>query len=161
MGELLSTGGKAAHGDLAGAGAGAELVRAGRGFSDGERAFSAAAFCACCLSTLAPTFSTTALGPTLLANWGGMALEGPSWELARVDGSKGCFSAGAGVTSVDASVVFVPSFHSIVSGAQSSSSSSISAHLASLPSPSACSREVRWMPYCCLSSSSVRCLVDG
>src|SRR6266516_7776917 len=48
----------------------------------------------------------------------------------------------------------------MVSGAQSSSSSSMSAHFDSLPSPSAWILDVIWMPYCCLSSSSVRCLVD-
>lgn len=52
----------------------------------------------------------------------------------------------------------MPSFHSMVSGTQSSSSSSISAHLASFPSPSACKRVARCMPYCCFSSSSVNCL---
>ena len=72
-----------------------------------------------------------------------------------------CSSARMAAESFCDSVILVPSFHSIVSGAQSSSSSSISAHLDSLPSPSACSRVARWIPYCCLSSSSVKCFCAG
>jgi hypothetical protein len=56
---------------------------------------------------------------------------------------------------------FVPSIHCTVSGAQSSSSSSISAHFASFPASSACSRVARWIPYCCFSSSSVNCFGGG
>lgn len=68
-----------------------------------------------------------------------------------------CFSkadivVGFGVSA--SSVTFVPSFHSIVSGGtQLSSSSSISAHLASLLS-SVCRRSAIWIPTL-LSSSSV------
>ncbi len=143
IGETLSTGGREDQGDLAGEGAGAAFVSRAGVLSLGDRTFSLAAFWACCRSALAPSFKTVAFGPTLLANCGGLGLTGSSWWQGRgITSELGC-SAVAGGSSEAASVVFVPSFHSIVSGAQSSSSSSMSAHLASLLSASACNLEVR------------------
>jgi hypothetical protein len=60
-----------------------------------------------------------------------------------------------------ATVDLVPSIHSTVSGAQSSSSSSMSAHLDSFPFSSADSLVAMWIPYCCFNSSSVNCLGGG
>ena len=70
-------------------------------------------------------------------------------------------STGGGWFSAAVTVDFVPSIHSTVSGAQSPSSSSISAHLASFPASSIGRRVARWIPYCCLSSSSVYCFGGG
>jgi hypothetical protein len=60
IGDTLSTGGKGAHGDLDGTGAGLLDVRVGFSFGplDAARAFLA------CLSALAPSLRTVAFGPT-------------------------------------------------------------------------------------------------
>jgi hypothetical protein len=137
-GETLSTGGKAAHGDLDGAGAGAVFEERSEGFSEGLLACKLVAFCACCLSALAPSFKTTALGPTELINCGAGAFEeATGLGFSAVSTGVAGFCATSGTTSTGVNVLFVPSFHSMVSGAQSSSSSSMSAHFASFPSPSA------------------------
>lgn len=52
-------------------------------------------------------------------------------------------SGGGNLLSGTAPEDFVPSIHCTVSGAQSSSSSSMSAHFASLPASSACRRVAR------------------
>jgi len=53
---------------------------------------------------------------------------------------------GIGASSACGKVIFVPSVHSIDSGAQSSSSSSISAQFACFPGSSDWSRVARWIP---------------
>lgn len=157
IGATLSTGGKDAQGDLTGA------VVAGFdtnvGFSDGV------------FKTRPPGFgraadrgfNTVAFGPAVVVGFccvGGLDLFSSSMR-AFSAAAAASSSASTAAASFEVRVILVPSFHSIVSGAQSSSSSSMSAHFASLPSPSACSLVARCMPYCCLSSSSVKCLGVG
>lgn len=81
-GEILSTGGRTAHGDLAGVGA-RPLDEDSTILSVGPREESMAAFWASCLSALAPSFRTVAFGPTELVNWGADAL----------GGAVGCFAS--------------------------------------------------------------------
>ena len=89
----------------------------------------------------------------------GAAVGFPLMSLFASAFAVGLETAGAGswIFSVD----FVPSTHVTASGAQSSSSSSISAHLDSLPPSSLCKRFAKWIPYCCFNSSSVNCLGGG
>ena len=70
-------------------------------------------------------------------------------------------SGASGASSACGSVIFVPSVHSIDSGAQSSSSSSISAQFACFPGSSDCSLVAKCIPYRCLSSSSVNLFGSG
>lgn len=154
-GETLSTGGKVAQGDLLG---GAGLVE-----PDGTLSFVPldeilAAFA--CRSALAPSLSTVGFGPTDVVGLGAAILEISRTAVGSDTGAScgSCWSSsGGGCGSLCwVRVTLVPSVHSMVSGAQSSSSSSISAHFASDPPPSSWIRDVIWMPYCCFNSSSVK-----
>ena len=156
-GGILSIAGRGAHGDFAGVAdagfetsvgfsAGAFSTRGDPGFAWRERGLSTVAF-----------GPTDVVGFFSAAAFASFAFFSSSSRILAA-ASAACCSASNAAESFWESFILVPSFHSIVSGAQSSSSSSISAHLASLPSPSACILVARWIPYCCLSSSSVRCL---
>ena len=156
-GGTFSTGGKGAHGDLVGVGA--EGFATSVGFSEGVFRTSPPDF-GCAAER---GFNTVAFGPTVVEGFccaASLALASSSWRSFSTI-ALACSSASRAAGSFCDSVIFVPSFHSIVSGAQSSSSSSISAHLDSLPSASAWSLVARCMPYCCLSSSSVKCFGAG
>lgn len=97
---------------------------------------------------------TLVLGALVAAGAAGLGASATGSGFARIIGFGGS-SIGCGWFSVTDDLV--PSIHSTVSGAQSPSSSSMSAHLASFPASSMGKRVARWMPYCCLSSSSVYC----
>lgn len=121
-----------------------------------------------CFSAFAPSRSTVGFGPTDVVGFGiGLAVsfkdEGCSTRGRDSFGSDGGLTSGPGCCGGSAlfRFVFVPSVHSIVSGAQSSSSSSISAHLPSVAPASSWMRDVMWIPYCCFSSSSVKCFEGG
>jgi hypothetical protein len=136
MGAALSTGGKGAHGDFTGVG-GPGGFATNVGFS------------------LAPFKTSPALPPNPLGFTVGEAeacVGAGDFGLA-VSAAFASFSVagtgsgdGAGASSACGSVIFVPSVHSIDSGAQSSSSSSISAQLACLPGSSDWSLVARWIP---------------
>lgn len=150
-GATFSTGGREAHGDLTGVGA--EGFATSVGFSENPFRTSPPVLG----RPTDPTFKTVAFGPIVLVGLdaGTSGFAASSWANFAAEAAA-CSSANAALVSVCGRVIFVPSFHSIVSGAQSSSSSSISAH-ASLPSPSAWSLVARCIPYCCFNSSSVKC----
>jgi hypothetical protein len=160
MGETFSTGGNVAHGDF---------FSEARGFATSV-GFSGCPFrmrlvlpvggCTC-----APGFKIVLVPPVALAFGGFAATAGAGLDTSGI--VSGAFkivfgsSTGGSSFSTTAPDDFVPSIHCTVSGAQSSSSSSISAHFASFPDSSACRRVARWIPYCCLSSSSVNCFGGG
>ena len=155
IGGTLSTGGNCAQGDLTGVGA--EGFETRDGFSDGVLRTSPPVFgCAADRG-----FNTVAFGPTVVVDFCNrvFAFSSASWRCLASSAAACSAASMAALFAVRS--IFVPSFHSIASGAQSSSSSSISAHFASFPSPSACKRVARCMPYCCLSSSSVKCFCVG
>lgn len=156
-GGTFSTGGNDAQGDLTGAGAAGFATSVG--LSDGV--FKTSPPDLGCAAERG--FNTVAFGPTVVVGFccaDNLDLFSSACRSFAIKAAA-CSSARMAAESFCDSVILVPSFHSIVSGAQSSSSSSISAHLDSLPSPSACSRVARCMPYCCLSSSSVKCFCAG
>ena len=133
MGGTLSTAGKGAQGDFTGVGAAG--LDTNVGFSDGFGVVLVIVLtCAA-----EPSLSTVAFGPTVVSFCIGDLEVDPS-GFSSFSGSAGASVALGGGSFCDR-LIFVPSFHSIVSGAQSSSSSSISAHFASLLSPSSCGRE--------------------
>ena len=143
-------GGIGAQGDLAG---GAGLVDDGAVFSLlGPLAERVAVLD--CRSALAPSLRTVGFGPidvTGFAMYFGVSLAA---GICSTGGNGSCVSAvliAIGCEAVRAGAgwgcslfrsVLVPSFHSMVSGAQPSSSSSISAHFDSVPPPSSCILEV-------------------
>ena len=83
-----------------------------------------------------PSLRTVAFGPTLVGFEDAYFAEPPSILFSSLLTGSPRASGLLGVGSICERLIFVPSFHSMVSGAQSSSSSSMSAHLASFPSPS-------------------------
>ena len=96
-----------------------------------------------------PILKTVAFGPTELRGLARVVFGfSASTSFSVIDEAVLLSSRGVGGTSTGAKLVLVPSVHSMVSGAQSSSSSSMSAHFASLPSPSSCNLDAREMPYC-------------
>lgn len=156
-GGTFSTGGNDAHGDLKGAAAAGFATNVGLS----EGVFNTRPPGLGCAAERG--FNTVAFGPTVVVGFCCADILDLFSSTSRSFAIKAaaCSSARMAAESFCDSVILVPSFHSIVSGAQSSSSSSISAHLDSLPSPSACSRVARCIPYCCLSSSSVKCFCAG
>ena len=156
-GGSFSTGGNDAHGDLTGAGAAGFATNVGLS----EGVFRTSPPDLGCAAERG--FNTVAFGPTVVVGICCADILDLFSSACRSFAIKAaaCSSARMAAESFCDSVILVPSFHSIVSGAQSSSSSSISAHLDSLPSPSACNRVARCIPYCCLSSSSVKCFCAG
>ena len=156
-GGTFSTGGRDAHGDLTGAGAAGFATRVGLS----EGVFKTRPPGLGCAAERG--FNTVAFGPTVVMGFccaNIFALFSSACRSFSIIATA-CSSARMAAGSFCDNEILVPSFHSIVSGAQSSSSSSMSAHFDSLPSPSACNRVARCMPYCCLSSSSVKCFCTG
>ena len=156
-GVIFSTGGNDAQGDRTGADAAGFATSVGLS----EGVFKTSPPDLGCAAERG--FNTVAFGPTVVVGFccaDNLALCSSACRSFAINAAA-CSSARMAAESFCDRVILVPSFHSIVSGAQSSSSSSISAHLDSLPSPSACSRVARCMPYCCLSSSSVKCFCAG
>lgn len=149
----MSTGGSGAHGDLTGVGGpGGFATRVG---------FSLAPF-----STRPARPEPNTLGFTVgeAEAWVGagdfgFAASKPFTSRNAGDGDGS--GAGGGASSACGRVIFVPSVHSIDSGAQSSSSSSMSAQFACLPGSSDCSLVAKCIPYRCFSSSSVNRLGSG
>ena len=130
-GGTLSTGGSDAHGDLTGVGAVGLETR--DGFSEGVfKTRPPVLGCA-----LERGFSIVALGPTVVVGFCGTFFALASSSRRLFSSSAAACSAAIAAALFAVRSIFVPSFHSIASGAQSSSSSSISAHFASLPSLSA------------------------
>jgi len=121
-GATFSTGGKGAHGDLTGVG--------GPGGLATRVSFSEAP-----LSTSPARPDPNPLGFTVgdeaaCAGAGDLGFVASTFLAAWTAGMGVGSLGGAGVSSACGRVIFVPSVHSIVSGAQSSSSSSISAQFA-------------------------------
>lgn len=156
MGETFSTGGSGAHGDFFSEASGLATNVGFSGWPLSTKLDFPVAGCAC-----APGFKIVFVPPVTLGLGVFAAATGAGFGVsATVTGAFAIVlgsSAGGGSFSAAAPDDFVPSIHCTVSGAQSSSSSSMSAHFASFPASSAWRRVARWMPYCCLSSSSVNC----
>jgi hypothetical protein len=148
IGATLSTGGNGAHGDLTGVG--------GPGGFATNVGFSVAPF-----RTKPALPDPNVLGFTVgeadaCVGAGDLGFTA-SITFARIGAGSGV----GGASSACGRVIFVPSVHSIVSGAQSSSSSSISAQFACLPGSSDCSLVAKCIPYRCFNSSSVNRFGSG
>jgi hypothetical protein len=120
MGGAFSTGGRGAHGDFTGVG-GPGGFATNTGFSDVP------------LSTR-PLPVPPTIPPSFIVDVGASGAGDAGFGVGFVDvtGGVGLGGSGAGSSTCWGRVILVPSVHSIVSGAQSSSSSSISAQFACL-----------------------------
>jgi hypothetical protein len=151
-GDALSTFGIGAQGDLTGVGgAGGFATRVG---------FSGAPF----RTKLLPVANVLSfVGAGTPGGAGDRDFGGTALFSFAMEAGAGAGEAGAGdvlCSSICGIAIFVPSVQVIASGAQSSSSSSISAQLFCPLASSDCSRLAIWMPYF-LSSSSVNFLGSG
>lgn len=145
IGPALSTGGSGAHGDLTGVGGPGGLAT-NVGFSEAPLRINPLPE----LDDIPPSFTVDDAD----GGAGDFGLE-TSVAVGKLAVTGSGFGGIGAASSACGSEIFVPSVHSIDSGAQSSSSSSISAQFACLPGSSDCSLVAKCMPYCCLSSSSV------
>ena len=150
IGATLSTGGNGAHGDLTGVGGpGGFATNVGL--------------------SVAPFRTKPALPePNVLGFTVGEAEADPcvgagdlGFTASTTFTGIGAGSGVGGDSSACGKAIFVPSFHSIACGAQSSSSSSISAQFACLPGSSDCSLVAKCIPYRCFNSSSVNRFGSG
>lgn len=135
MGDAAVTGGSAAHGDFVGVAV--EFFAFNEGFSEDDPPAAAPLCCLACCAAI-PGFNMVLGGPLSLGFFTakpGLAFSA-GFEGCGVDGFGSC----AGGSSAGVNVDFVPSIHTTASGAQSSSSSSMSAHFDSLLFSSDCNR---------------------